>query len=298
MSTDTSTAKTKSVKTNTAADTLDFTNLGGSDASNSTWTAAAKDTYDVTGLMIPGHLTGTMTGDQLYQALNAMAVNKKLDPSGTWSAVRKVLVKSVQGYNANNLKVNWSTQDVKAVKNFITSLHNNNSTDPTNKMSFTTAMVNLSGTASAKGTGIATAGLTTPATVPATADLTSVAQTAFSKTLGRSASPQEAAQFAKQFQDMVLSYDNSKKSAKGEASFAAPTNPIQFQQNGQEAQPTGVSANGSSAQKVSTTTGGLQTPPSADIAATNFAANLNPTEASAQAAADGLGQFLTMLKGS
>lgn len=286
---------TNSVKTgNSAVDNLgsNFPTLPtGGGTTDSNWAAAAKASYDVTGLGLPNTpKNGQMTGDQIYQAINAMAATNNKN----WGGIRDILKNTIPGYTAKDLRLNWTNQDVTAVRSFITTLHNVNTTMPSNQMSVAGFLNTTATNAKKSGVSFSTINSTQTTTpvisVPAQADLTSAAQTAFATTLGRSASPAEAADFAKKYQDLVLSYGNAKVDAKKAAAFNAPANPIQFEQTGQTA-----------SKPIKSTQLGInavEAPPTASIAAANYAAQQNPTEASAQAAADGLSQFMSMLKGA
>ena len=120
--------------------------------------------------------------------------------------------------------------------------------------------------------------------------MTRIANNSFAATLGRLPSDKEAATFAKQFQDLILSYGNSKVSAKKNAAFEAPAQPIQFQNEGTAASATKV------VNPVAATNAIMQ-PPSPDVAAANFAAKSHPDEASASALAGTVNNILSILKG-
>jgi hypothetical protein len=298
MSTDTKTATTGGGKLiiptqktgNTSVDSLNFPQLPGSGSTDSNWAAAAKASYDVTGLGLPNTpANGQMTGDQIYQAFNAMAASNDKN----WSGIRDILKNTIPGYTAKDLKLNWTNQDVTATRDFITTLHNYNVTYPTKQMGITAFLNTTAKQAQKSGVSFNTLNSTQTTapiiTLPSQADLADTAQKAFATTLGRSASPAEVEDFAKKYQDLVLSYGNAKVDAKKNAAFNAPANPIQFDQTGQTPQPivNPVAA-----------TNAIEQPPTASLAAANYAAKQNPTEASAQAAADGLNQFMSMLKGA
>jgi hypothetical protein len=271
--------------------------IGGS-GSDSTWAAARADKFDVTGLGIPGHSSGTMTGDEIYQAINALATNRKLDPSGRiWSGIRSTLVATTH-YTIDDLNHNWVTKDKIALQNVLISLHNNNKINPTATQTISDFLIGYKNNTNKNGLGATNNSIKTPVSVPATADLVKAASASASTVLNRTVTPDEAKMFAKQYQDMVLNYENAKKGAKGESSFAAPAQPIQFQPEGQPAQPGAIAPNGATPKTISTSSGALMQPPIPSTAAENFLANQNPVEASAAAAAAGLGQFLTMLKGA
>ena len=256
-------------------------------SSATTWAGASIDTYDVRGLGLPNEgknkvRLDTMTGEQLFQRLSYLAQTG--DP--IWGNIRNVLTKTgAYGQSIPNFNYNWTNDDIAAVKSFITGLHNFNSVAP-KPVSLTTYMNDSVKRVSKNG--IAT-GTKAPVSVPATADLTNAAEKAFQTTLGRNPTADESAKFAKQFQDMVLAYGSGKQTAKTAASFAAPKQPIAFQEpNMATPKPADIST---------TKTSAIQEPVSAGVAAQNFAARTSPTEASAAAAAGSLDQFLTMLKG-
>lgn len=254
------------------------------------WATAQKASIDTTGMGIP-KMTGYQTGAQIFAAIESMAKTNS-DHGKVWGKFRQV-VAAGRGYSNKDTNVTWSTKDVIAVKSYLTNVNNYNTVNPSNPVSLA-GYVNLdvnshqsSGLSLSSSTNTKT---TTPVvSVPAQADLTAAAQTAFAQTLGRSASPAEAADFAKKYQDLVLSYGNAKVDAKKAAAFNAPANPIQFDQTGQA--PTAIKSTQAGINAV-------EAPPTASIAASNYAAQQNPTAASAQAAADGLSQFMSMLKGA
>ena len=280
---------------NAGVDGLNFPQLpGGGSTTDSNWAAASKATFDVNGFGLPNApKDGMMTGDQIYQTLNAMAATN----DSHWGSIRAGLTSIKPNvYSTKDLKLNWTPADVSSVRDFLTTLHNVNVTNPT-KLQSLVGFFNTS-LAYAKKSGVSFNTLnavnTTPITVPAQADLTDAAQQAFSKNLGRSASPAEAADFAKKYQDLIASYGTAKYDAKKAQQFTQPGNPIQFAQTGQ--MPADVSAK--AVPQIQSNVPVLEQPPSAAIAASNFAARQNPAAASAQAAADGLNQFMSMLKGA
>ena len=285
---------------------------GGTTKDPFSWAATRPDTINVTGL---GLSKPTLSGEQAFAEIEKMAYS---DPS-QWAKIKLTLA-NMLAYNGGNsytkatyahaysLHSVWSKSDAAAVQWALTQYHNvNYATNPTGPSQAGTP-TGLTGTAqnrpsfisfatthaaTTKTNGYATS--TIPATAPivaisATSDLTAAAQSAFATTLGRSASPQEAATFAKAFQDAQNNFGQAKNDAKKQSVFNPPAQPIQFQQTGQSPTPTPATA--------STDTTGIMAPPTPTVAAANFAARTNPTQASAQAAADGLGQFLSMLKGS
>lgn len=276
-----------------------------------TWTATRADTINVDGL---GLSKKVLTGDQAFAEIEKMAYQNPTQ----WAKIKLTLA-NMLAYNdgntytkathakAYNTNSPWSKADAQALQWALTQYHNiNYSGAPATPSA--ASPTGLTGTAQTKPTFLSFAATTatkvkstgystsTAASVPplvpvhASADLTSAAQTAFAQTLGRSATPQEAQAFAKAFQDLENSYGQAKNDAKKQSVFSAPAQPIKFQQTGQSAIP--------AQNNVSTDQGALPVPPTPAIAAANFAAQTNPANASAQAAADGLGQFLSMLKGS
>ena len=271
-------------------DSLNFGTLGGGNQQKSGWTGAAAATFS-TGGFIPGK--PSMTGDEVLQAFNALAA----DNSPTWSTFRDVLKNTIPGYNLKDLKSNWTSQDVSAIKNFLVTLNNRNTTfQGTDKGTLNIVAFANQTLANAKKTGSSFSTLNSTSTttplipIPSTADLMGDATTAFTKKLGRTPTQAEATDFAKKYQDLVLSYGNAKVSAKKNAAFEAPAQPISFQQQGTPASATMV-------KNPVAATNAIMQPPTSSTAAENFATRKSPTEASAQAAADGLNQFLTMLKG-
>ena len=284
--------------TPTANGSQDF---GSASTDQMSWNkTVAGATFDMSKFPVPGlsGLGAKATGAQVLQAFSKMVYQ---DP-GLWQNLRPVIL-GLGGESLTKGKQNkpWTATDETAVENWLTQLHynaltltpNNSATPayttPDVYTAFSSGIKNMK-TFGTVGNKVAAVPVVPPTVVPATADLTSVAQTAFATTLGRSASPKEAADFATKFQSLVQSFGDAKNDAKKQAVFTPPDQPIQFQQTGQK---TPVSSN-----TVSKDTTGLQAPPGASVAAANFAARTNPTEASAQAAANGLDQFLGMLKGS
>ena len=270
-----------------------FSTLPGTSTADPTgWTAASKAELDTTGLNIPG-LSGKATGAQIFAAIES-AAKTNAGNGKIWGALRPLIAVG-NSYTNAQAHVNWSSADVTALQKYIAAWNNYNTTNPSTPATLG-SWVNLTkNTTATTGASVGqTLNLvtTTPVSVPAQADLTSVAQQAFASTLGRSASPKEAADFAKKYQELILSYGSSKDLAKASQSFQAPSSPIQFQQSGQAPQ--------SSAPIPSMTSGvnAVTAPPTASVAASNYAAQTNPTEASAQAASDGLNQFMSMLKGA
>jgi len=268
-----------------------FTNLGGSGQQQSGWSGAAAATFDLGGI-IPGY-NKSMTGDQLLQALQTLAH----DNSPKWTSFRNVLTNTQKGYTLSDLKSNWTNQDVTAVKDFLVTLNNYNSTNKLlNKPSVNVNNFAVQTLTDAKKTGIsfstlnATKTVTPVIPIPATADLAGDATTAFSKKLGRLPTPAESADFAKKYQDLVLSYGNNKVSAKANSAFEAPAQPIQFQQPGTSAAATKV-------KNPVAATNAIMQPPSSSVAAENYATNKNATEAGANALAGTVNNILSILKG-
>ena len=254
------------------------------------WAAASAAKYNTTGFNIP-NMTGMQTGGDIYNAIEALAHSNK-DQGNVWGPIRNIL-QQMTPYSKKERVSIWTTKDTSTLKTFIQSLNATNSTvnkaNPLSLAQYVSAQTQaFKGTGSPLSTSTA---LTVPkvVSVPATADLAKVAQDAFSSTLGRSASPSEAADFAQKYQKLVLSYGDAKNDTKNASSFAPPVQPIDFQPNGQTAPAQPASA------PIDSTA--IMAPPTASVAASNYAAKANPTQASAQAAADGLNQFMSMLKG-
>lgn len=267
--------------------------LPGSTSGDATsWTAASKASFDTTGLGIPG-LTGPQTGAQIFAAIESAATTNS-DKGALWGSLRP-LVAVGQGYTKKDSSVSWSSKDVTAVKDYIARINNYNTVHPNAPVSIAGYMSLDKQSLQTSGTSLSLTAntlTTTPNVIPASADLASAAQQAFATTLGRSASPSEVADFTKKYQALVASYGTAKDMAKASMPFNAPSTPIQFEGGAQA---------GSTPAPISSTTSGVNnviSPPTAAIAASNYAAEQNPTEASAQAASDGLNQFMSMLKGA
>lgn len=270
-------------KTSDANNPFGNINIGGTGQSG--WSGASGATFSLGQYGAPFGKT-SMTGDEILQHFDALAQSN----SPLWSSFRSMLINSVPGYSQKELKANWTNQDITAIKEFLTRLNNYNVSFPDKKLNIDAMASNVATNAKKNGTSWATLNATTSTTpvisVPASTDLEAAAQTAFSKVLGRSATAQEAASFSKEFQDLYASYGQQKLAAKKAQKFAPVSQPVQFAGAGQTPQtPTSTAANV------------IEQPPTASVAAENYAARTNPTEASAQAAADGLSQFLGMLKG-
>ena len=268
-----------------------FINLGGTNQQQSGWTGAASATFNLGGL-IPGY-SKSMTGDQLLQAIQTLAH----DNSPKWTSFRNVLINTQKGYTLSDLKANWTNQDVSSVKDYLIMLNNYNSTNKLlNKppVDVNTFAVQTLNNAKKTGTSFSTLNATKTITpvipIPATADLAGDATTAFSKKLGRLPTPAESSDFAKKYQDLVLSYGNNKVNAKANAAFEAPAQPIQFQQPGTKTTATVVK------NPVSATNAIMQ-PPASSIAAENYATNKNVAESSADALAGTVNNILSILKG-
>lgn len=256
-----------------------------------TWAATQQASVDTTGLNIPG-MTGMQTYAQLFQAIESDALHGS-SGGKLWGRIRPILIAQAQNYTKKELATKgWLEKDTSGLRAFLTGLHNTNAISKTAPL---TALSWIEQKANDVGTVGKTSFTAKPAPAPivpvsATSDLTAAAQSAFATTLGRSASPQEAATFAKAFQDAQNNFGQAKNDARKQNVFNPPAQPINFAQSGQAPIKPPASA--------STDTTGIMAPPTPTVAAANFAARTNSTNASAQAAADGLGQFLGMLKGS
>ena len=268
---------------------------GGSTGKDTTgWAGTHNAQVDTTGLNIPG-TTGFKTFATLFQAVQADAYHGK-SGGALWAMVKPILRQPYNGYPKNQIKaIGWTPHDATALQELLEGLHSINTLNKTSPLTaqsfFTSHLQPLGPGGSGSSSTIASKVLRSAYSIPAQADLTSAAQQAFSSVLGRSASPQEAADFATKYQQLVQSYDSAKINVRAGKSFNAPQTPIQFAQSGQTPTSTAVPSDPTAAT-------GLEAPPTPSVAASNFAAQNNPTQASAQAAADGLGQFLAMLKGS
>ena len=250
------------------------------------WAAASAATYDTTGMNIPGYPTQA-TGEQIRNAIQQLAINNK-DNGKIAGPIRQILQNYAGNYTNKEKHLAWTSKDNSSLESWLGQLNGNNAANPSAPMSLAAWKTSWQANPNYSNTNAVT---TTPYSIPAQPDLTAAAQTAFSSVLGRSASPQEAADFAKIYQELVQSYDSAKSNAKAGNAFAAPSTPIQFAESGQTPASTALPSDPSAST-------GLEAPPTPSVAASNFAAQTNPTQASAQSAADGLEQFLSMLKGS
>lgn len=253
------------------------------------WPATSQAKFDTTGMNIPG-MTGVQTGAAILQALNSIALNKNADKSA-WGPIRSIL-QHMQSYSTKDKTTVWNTKDENTLKRFLGSLNATNTTiNKASPLSLAAFVAQEKAAFGITGTNLnSTQALTTQIySVPNQADLVASAVKNFPTILGRTPTAQESADFAQKYQKLVESYDSAKASAKDGLAFAAPSNPIQFEQNGQSASALPASPSG--------LVDPLQAPPTPDVAAQNYAAKADPTAASAQAAADGLNQFMSMLKG-
>jgi hypothetical protein len=260
---------------------------------DTTWGAAAKGTYDISGLNLPNTPAGgKVTGEQFYQLLQSAAQSH----NPAYAPIRQRLSYLIPGYTSKVGKFNFTSWDSNAIESWIKGMHSNNVTNPTSPSTALSFLNTSTGKTSSSGlsynvTNNIVNKYVAPPSVPSTADLTDTAQQAFSKILGRSASPAEAQDFASKYQSLVQSYGDQKNQMKLSKSkdFTPIAQPIQFQQQG---------INPSQPAPTTVTTGANIAPPSAGIAAQNYAAQNNKTQASAQAVVDNLGGFLSMLKGA
>ena len=159
-------------------DIVDASSIGGGQQQKSGWTGAAAARFS-TGGFIPGK--PSMTGDEVLQAFNALAA----DNSPTWSTFRNVLKNTIPGYNLKDLKSNWTSQDVSAIKNFLVTLNNRNTTfKGTDKGTLNILAFANQTLANAKKTGSSFSTLNSTSTttplipIPSTADLMGDATTA------------------------------------------------------------------------------------------------------------------------
>jgi hypothetical protein len=272
---------------------LSFTDLGNNSkkGSDAVWDSARKATFDLTGLGIPGHTTGMVTGDQLLQIVQSAAQQNK---SGFWGGLRAQLSK-IHPYTKRDQGFNWTNTDTAAVEQWLTTVHNNNVSNPTTPMTPASFLKVAVPGAVKSGVvyNITNNILTPPAPIraPATADLDAVAQKAFRDTLGRPPTAQESPLFSKQFQDLALSIGNSKNASRRQSSFAPVADPASLSPVGQSPAPV--------AGKVAKTADTLQDLPNASVAATNFARNTAPAEAGAENIDNALnGMFASLSRNS
>lgn len=250
------------------------------------WKAASKTKMRLDGLF-PGKLV--MTGEETFIALQKLS---RSDPA-RWGSIRALLV-AMHAYSGSKIpdfNANWTNADEYAIKNALTQFHIANIPNPTDPKipgEFTVFSPNAqteidkikaepkSFLAFAQDYAISMKnnGYTPRAvkkyTVPATADLTTIAQDAATKSLGRALPPAEAAQFAKDYQALVMSYQKGQNNKSLQTAFSAPTN-----------ESVGLPGKTPSAGGAA---GAVMQAPDVGVAATNFALKANP----AQAAATGL----------
>lgn len=263
--------------------------LGGGVTKDPTkWAATGSAIFDTTGMNIPGYPTSA-TGEQIANAIQALAYSNK-DHGQVVGPIRQLLQNYAGNYTKNEKHLIWTSKDNLTLKDYLGQLHANNLINPTTPLSLAAWNSRIQSNPNYGVTNSVTTKPAAPIVVPAQADLTNAAQTAFASVLGRSASPKEAADFAQKYQTLIESYGTAKQDVKKGNEFDAPANPIKFAQMGQNPSNTILPS-------TPDTNTAIQAPPNATVAASNFAARQNPTAASAQAASDGLNQFMSMLKG-
>jgi hypothetical protein len=253
------------------------------------WGATAQSTMPTDGLGIPGHLTGPLTGEQLYEAVKSAFQTG----SAAGGNIRARLSQFIPGFTTKVAGSKWSAWDDRAIKDWLESVHTNNAINPNSQWTPATALQIRQKSAGGSGTAYNITNnirYTLPPAVvraPATADLDAIAQKAFSTTLGRNATPAESALFTKQFQDLALSIGNSKNASKKLNTFAPVADPTSLLPVGQKPLPV--------VGQVAKTADTLQSLPDPGVAASNFAANSSPNEAQGQKIVSGVQTFLSAL---
>jgi hypothetical protein len=257
------------------------------------WGATAQSTMPTDGLNIPGHSTGSLTGEQLYEAVKSAFQTG----SAAGGNIRARLSQFIPGFTSKVAGSKWSTWDDRAIRDWLESVHTNNAINPNSQWTPASALQIRQKSAGGSGTAYNVTNnirYTLPPAVvraPATADLDAIAQKAFRDTLGRPPTTDESAQFGKQFQDLALSIGNSKNASKKLNTFAPVADPASLSGTGQTSAPvTG---------KIAKTADTLQSLPDAGVAATNFARNTAPAEAGAENIDNALnGMFASLARNS
>jgi hypothetical protein len=268
------------------------------------WTKTVSGApFDMSNFPTLNTLGANASGAQVLQALEKMAHSTNSNDIKNWRAIRPTInflggdpVKLSKGQVQNP----WTSTDLQNVKSWLTGLHFDNTnlapvvagqktSQPVAPKVFDSFAAAIPQAKAYGSVGVAKAVAAPPVVqVPATSDLTSIAQDAFVKTLGRAASPEEAAQFAQKFQSLAFDVGNAKNASRKQSSFNPVDQPIQFTQAG------GTPANSPDSASKSTTP--LQAVPNAGVAAENFAVRNNATQASSKGLDDLIGGFLNMAK--
>lgn len=231
---------------------------------------------------LPG--TKPITGDQALKAYQYLAesgsplwanIRQKLLSAGQYGALSATQKSHISGYN-------WTTYDENGVSKAITNLYiyNKQAPAPVPLIQF----VNQQAT-NVKSNGTSGAKALTPISIPSTPDLQHIATQAFVAATGRNPTNEQQAAFAKQFQDLAMTYAVGKQSGKKSQVFAQPTpdtlaNPAQTNEN-LPTPPAGFSA--------------VQQLPGPNVAAQNFARNTAPAAAATHGMNDAINQWLGSL---
>lgn len=218
------------------------------------------------------------TGEQVLQALSRLASTN----GGTWQNLRPALV-ALGGKSLTKAELlkPWTPIDESAIKNWLGTAHYNaidltpnNKTDyvPPNLFdNFTSGITNLKKFGSV---GSTVTRATPIISLPATADLNQVTTNMFTKTLGRNPTNEEQAHFAKQYQDMILSYGQKQNAVPDQTFTVAPGT--------------------TSSPKPSPVA--IEAPPAADVAATNFALKSDPARAASNGLDDAMSSWFSTLE--
>lgn len=268
---------------------------------NLSWAAARLADIDLSGLGFAGK--PVMTGEQAFVAFQKLA---KTDP-GRWSQIRFLLLNmhAYSGTKMPNFEANWTSADEYAIKNAITEYHIDNMPNPTDPVPTNLGravglgydvkkMLGNDGPKPFLNFAMATADsvgkngykpdvVKTPHyAVPATADLQEVAKQQFLKANGRYPTSAESSDFAAKFQALALSYGKGQNNPSLQTAFSAPD-------------PASVGLPASPVATPATPAGQVMEPPSAGVAATNFALKAHPNQAASNGMNDAISTWLNNL---
>lgn len=251
-----------------------------------TWADTAKHSIDLSGL---GLSDSILTGQQALAAIENLAHTNPAQ----WGAIRTLIANS-GAYGAHkpdfSKLTNWSSTDLNAVKNALIYYHAGVGVTPTTK---TQDQVGIGPIATAKPSFLqftqqSAAALPSGAipskkvkliSLPSTDDLNAVAHKAFVDATGFNPTPAQAADFAQKFQGLLLSYGKGQNNPQAQQDFAPPAN---------------VSAPMANPAVPPAPSGTVIEPPSASVAAQNFALKANP----ATSASHGMNEAISLWLGN
>ena len=274
--------------------------LGGSGSSGIGKVDITTNQYDISGLGLPATVTNnktTMDADTFIKALQKTALT---DP-GAWAGIQYAMYRANFYGNTTPDFGSWGTSDPTSVKRFMEALTllNNDPAKPASVNTFLTDQENAA--ISLGGNGIRNQ--IAKVTVPNTIDLNYISDKAFRNALKRPPTAKESADFAKSYQAdvMAVARANAATTAPSMAqipSAAAPQLPtVPGPTKPSIKQPT-IAENFAQAQTAPTVSVvGKQNVANADVAATEFARQADPTLAGVQGLNTALGEWFKSLGG-